>query len=293
VDVLPDTLTIDPEPARAAVTERTKAVVIMHYGGHPCRMAEFRRLADDHGLLLVEDAAHGLGGRLGGRPVGSHADVATFSFYANKNVTTGEGGALVGSAELVERARLLGRHGIDRTAWQRHGNRGAVAYDVVLPGLKYNMPDILAAIGIHQLRRLPDFVARRAAIAERYTSALRELPGVTVPFVEEGVESAWHLYAIQIWPQICGADRATVAERLALAGIATSVHFTPVHHTSYYSQFLGPAGLPVTDAVADRLLSLPCYPSMTDQAVDRVIESLASALRSGATRTRSTIGGSQ
>jgi dTDP-4-amino-4,6-dideoxygalactose transaminase len=284
VDVCADSLNVDPVLAEAAMTSRTRAIVVMHYGGHPCRTEAFRAIAETHGVLLIEDAAHGLGASQGGRPVGSFGDVAVFSFYANKNVTTGEGGMLVGSTELVERARLLGRHGIDRTAWQRHGNRGSAAYDVVLPGLKYNMPDILAAIGIHQLRRLPGFIARRAAIAARYSANLRELAGIEVPVVEADVESAWHLYAIRISHEVCGVDRAAVAERLAAAGIGTSVHFTPVHHTTFYRRFVGPAGLPVTDAVAQRLLSLPCYPGMSDEAVDRVIEAMCDAL-AGASAT--------
>jgi dTDP-4-amino-4,6-dideoxygalactose transaminase len=181
VDVEPETLNVDPEAVEAAVTPRTRAIIAMHYAGQPCDMDSLGAIARRNGLVLIEDAAHALGATYRGRPAGTLGDLAAFSFYSNKNMTTGEGGMLVGGRELVERARLLGRHGIDRSPWDRHGNRAPVAYDVVEPGLKYNMSDIAASIGIHQLARLEAFNRRRRTIAERYSSALAQLRGLRVP----------------------------------------------------------------------------------------------------------------
>jgi dTDP-4-amino-4,6-dideoxygalactose transaminase len=277
VDIQPHTLNVDPELVDAAVTGRTRALLIMHYGGHPCEMDQLRQIAGTAGLLLVEDAAHAIGAAYRGQPAGSFGDLAAFSFYANKNITTGEGGMLVGRADLVEKARLLGRHGIDRSAWQRHGNRGHADYDVVDAGLKYNLPDILAAIGIHQVRRLPDMIARRRWIAEEYSRCLADLPGLLLPATSTDVEHAWHLYQVQVDPSGAGLDRAELAARLAAAGIGTSIHFTPVHQLTRYRGMAQPGALAHTERAAARLLSLPCYPAMTDADVHRVVDAVRAA----------------
>ncbi|MGC5033395.1 DegT/DnrJ/EryC1/StrS family aminotransferase [Micromonospora sp. DT229] len=278
VDVEPDTLNLDPEQVASAVTDRTRVIVAMHYGGHPCEMDRLRQMADDHDLLLLEDAAHAIGADYRGRPVGSLGDAAAFSFYANKNMTTGEGGMLVGRADLVSAARLLGRHGIDRGAWLRHGSRGPAEYDVVDAGLKYNMSDILAAIGLHQLRRLPAFIARRTEIAERYTHELADLSALWLPRAAGHVRHAWHLYPVQIDPDRAGLDRDGLAASLAAAGIGTSMHFTPIHRLRTYRGLADPATLPHTERAADRLLSLPCYPAMSDDDVGRVVGAVRRAL---------------
>jgi dTDP-4-amino-4,6-dideoxygalactose transaminase len=270
-------LNLDPDLVAAAVTSRTRAIVAMHYGGHPCDLDRLRQIADRHGVLLVEDAAHAIGAEYHGRPAGSFGDLATFSFYANKNVTTGEGGMLVGRADLVRVARLLGRHGIDQSAWQRHGSRGPVGYDVIEGGLKYNMTDIAAAIGIHQLRRLDEFIARRTEIARRYSRDLAEVPGLSLPADSPHIRHAWHLYAVRVDPAVAQVDRDEVARRLADDGIGTSIHFTPLHRLSQYRKLAADTRLARTEHVAGRLLSLPCYPAMTDDDVTRVVSSVARA----------------
>ncbi|MDQ0990722.1 DegT/DnrJ/EryC1/StrS aminotransferase family protein [Streptomyces sp. V3I7] len=273
-DIEPTTLNIDPEAATAAITDQTKAIVVMHYGGHPCDLTAFRKLADEHGLILIEDAAHALHASRDGHRAGSVGDLAAFSFYANKVMTTGEGGMLVGRTDLIRVARPLGRHGIDSSAWRRHGQRNTADYEVTVPGLKYVMPDVTASIGLPQFTKLPAFTARRGEIAAVYTAALAGLPGLTLPTTLPGVEHGWFLYSVLIDPAIAPLDRNQVAQALReVHQIGTSAHFKPVHTlTGYRSLITSP--LPVTEAAAAQQLSLPCYPAMTDSDVDRVITAM-------------------
>ncbi|MFJ2577080.1 DegT/DnrJ/EryC1/StrS family aminotransferase [Kitasatospora aureofaciens] len=271
-EVDPITFNIDPKAVEQAITPKTRAIVVMHYGGHPCDLLAFRKIADDHGLVLIEDAAHALQAWRDGLRAGSVGDLAVFSFYANKVMTTGEGGMIVGRAELVQRARLLGRHGIDTSVWQRHGKRRTADYEVTVPGLKYTMPDITAAVGIQQFQKLPEFTARRSLIAASYDRSLAGLPGLRLPTVLDGVRHGWFLYPVLIEP-VGGRTRDTVANLLLDAyGIGTSVHFKPVHRLAAYRYLK--CHLPVTEQVAARQLSLPCYPAMTSTDVQRVIDAL-------------------
>ncbi|MFD7986928.1 DegT/DnrJ/EryC1/StrS family aminotransferase [Kitasatospora indigofera] len=271
-EVDPDTYNLDPVAAEAAIGHRTRAIVVMHYAGQPCDLAAFRKLADDHGLLLIEDAAHALHAWRDGTRAGSIGDLAVFSFYANKAMTTGEGGMIAGRADLVQAARLLGRHGIDSSVWQRHGKQRTADYEVTVPGLKYTMPDITAAVGVQQWRKLPDFTARRAQIAAAYDRSLAGLPGLRLPTVLDGVRHGRFLYPVLIDP-VRGRSRDTVADVLReVHRIGTSVHFQPVHRLAAY-RHTG-CHLPVTDQIAARQLSLPCYPAMTATDVQRVIDAL-------------------
>ncbi|MFB7675990.1 DegT/DnrJ/EryC1/StrS family aminotransferase [Kitasatospora purpeofusca] len=274
-DIDPTSLNLDPARTAEAITGRTRAIMVMHYGGQPADLATFRKLADDHGLLLFEDAAHALYARRDGVRAGSVGDLAVFSFYANKVVTTGEGGMLAGRGDLVQRARLLGRHGIDSSVWQRHGTRSTAAYEVTVPGLKYTMPDITAAVGIHQWAKLPAFTEARARIAAAYDQELAGLPGLHLPVVEAGVEHGRFLYPVLIDPT-SDRSRDSVAEALReVHGVGTSMHFQPVHRLAAY-RHIG-CHLPVTEHAAARQLSLPCYPAMTDD-VRRVIGALHTVL---------------
>ncbi|WP_307853140.1 DegT/DnrJ/EryC1/StrS family aminotransferase [Kitasatospora sp. RG8] len=268
----PVTFNLDPAAAERAVTHRTKAIVVMHYGGQPCDLAAFRKLADEYGLLLIEDAAHALHAWRDGARAGSVGDLTVLSFYANKVMTTGEGGMIAGRTELVQRARLLGRHGIGISVWQRHGTQRTADYEVTVPGLKYTMPDITAAVGLQQWRKLPDFTARRARIAASYDRSLAGLPGLLLPAVLDGVRHGWFLYAVLIDPVGC-RSRDSVADALReIHGIGTSVHFKPVHRLAAYRHL--ETDLPVTDRIAARQLSLPCYPAMTASDVQRVIDAV-------------------
>src|SRR5206468_2934900 len=201
VDVEADTLCLDPRRVAAALTPRTRVVMTVDYAGHPCDYDALRALTAPRGIRIVDDAAHALGAASHGRPVGcaALADVTAFSFYATKNLTTGEGGAAVtDDAALAERIRLLSLHGMNRDAWKRYGASGSWFYEIVAPGWKYNLSDLLAAIGVAQLERFDASQRRRREIVERYTRAFADVPEIRTPATRQGMTHAWHLYAIAL-----------------------------------------------------------------------------------------------
>jgi dTDP-4-amino-4,6-dideoxygalactose transaminase len=268
----PEELNLDPADVEAAVSKRTKAVIVLHYAGFPCDMAAVDEVAERHGLAVVEDAAHAPGASLGGRMCGTLGNVGCFSFFANKNLPVGEGGMLVTEdEELAARLRLLRSHGMTTLTWDRHQGH-ASSYDVVLPGFNYRLDEVRAAVGIVQLRRLPEENAGRARIAARYREALDGQQGLTMPFGDTSRERVpSHHLAVVLLPE--GADRAAVRTALDERGIQTSVHYPPIHtFSAYRSESRRP--LPRTDAVAERLLTLPLYGRMTDEQADAVVEGL-------------------
>ncbi len=276
VDVLSDTLCIDPEAVRAAITSRTKAVIPVHYAGHPAELDEVFTLADQHGLHVIEDAAHAVPTRYRGVSVGSRASFASFSFYATKNMTTGEGGALTGDPALLDRARVVGLHGMSRDAWKRFAKGGSWRYDVVLPGFKYNMTDIQAAIGMHQLDKLASFLTRRRQIVARYNEAFGSDRRLTPPTERSYAESSWHLYVLRVDATI---DRDSFIDELTARNIGSSVHYTPLHMMSFYAEKYGyaPEAVPVARAESGRMVSLPLHPRLTDDDVDDVIAAVLEA----------------
>lgn len=277
VDVEPDTLCIDPDQIDRAITTRTKAILPVHLYGHPCEMGRILDLARANELLVLEDAAHAPPAVYEGQSVGSIGDLTAFSFYATKNLTTGEGGMLTGDAELIERARPWALHGMTRDALSRYREEGSWYYEVVLPGFKCNMTDIQAALGLQQLRRLPGFQERRRAVAQRYSQALAELPEIEIPVERDGCESAWHIYAIRLRLERLRIDRARFIEEMTRRKISTSVHFIPVHLHPYYRDKYGfrPEDFPVTWESYRRLVSLPLHPGLTERDVEDVIEAVA------------------
>lgn len=282
VDSCPDDLNIDPAAVERAVTPRTRALMAVHFAGQPCRMDELLAIAARHRLFLLEDAAHAVGARHRGRPVGSIGDAAAFSFYATKNLTTGEGGMLTTNrADVDETARLYALHGMSRDAWRRYGREGAWYYEVVAPGFKYNMSDIQAALGLAQLAHLDERNARRAALARRLTAALAGCGAVETMTVRPEVEHAWHLYYILLNLDALRIDRAAFIEELAVRGIGTSVHFIPIYRHSYYREAFGlrSADFPVAESAYARLISLPLYPRMSERDVDRVAEAVLDVAR--------------
>lgn len=277
VDVSADTLNINPVAAATAVTPRTKAIIPVHLYGHPCDMDALQALAARRGLFLVEDAAHAVGAAWRGRAVGSIGQATVFSFYATKNLVTGEGGMITTNDDaLAANMRRWVLHGIDRDAWNRYAAGGRWYYEIVCPGYKCNMMDIQAALGLHQLRRLPAMQQRRQEIVNIYNAGLWDLPALTLPACRPRMQHAWHLYAIRLRLSRLAINRAGFIDALQQAGIGTSVHFIPLHRHPYYRQQYGlsAAQFPVADAAFERLISLPLYSRMTDDDAQRVVDAV-------------------
>jgi UDP-4-amino-4,6-dideoxy-N-acetyl-beta-L-altrosamine transaminase len=283
VDIRPDTFNIDVEKISAVITPKTRAIIPVHYAGQPCEMDEIMEIATKHKLLVIEDAAHAIAAEYKGRKVGTIGDVTCFSFYATKNLMTGEGGMVTTNhAELAEKIRILSLHGMSKDAWKRYTATGSWYYEVLSPGYKYNMTDIQASLGIHQLQKLEIFQKRREEIVKAYNQAFAGLDAVVPPFVQPGVKHAWHLYVIKIVPERLKIDRNRFIEALKEEGVGTSVHFIPVHLHPYYREKFGfkRGDFPRAEEAYDRVISLPLYPKMSDEDVGHVIE----AVRKVATR---------
>jgi len=307
-DVEPDTLNLDPKEVHRAIDRarkqlglKVKAILPVHLYGHPCDLCAILEIASEHNLAVVEDAAHSLpakyqgrmiGSRMiGSRTIGSRANaekvpvLTCFSFYATKNLTTAEGGLLVAPPEILEEARAWGLHGMNRDAWKRYGSEGSWFYDVVRPGFKYNMTDIQAALGLHQLRKLPAFHARRRSIVEQYNSAFARFAEVQTPTERADVEHAWHLYALRLNLDRLSITRAQFISELRERNVGSSVHFIPIHLHEYYRNKYGyrPEDFPIANREYPRLVSLPLFPRMTDQDVNDVVEAVTAVIHA---RTR-------
>jgi dTDP-4-amino-4,6-dideoxygalactose transaminase len=283
VDIDPATLNIDPRAVEAAITPRTKAVLPVHYAGLAADMGAILDIARRHGLKVVEDAAHALPTTCGGALVGTLAsDACVFSFYANKTMTTGEGGMLVTrDAALAKRARVMRLHGMSRDAFDRFtATKPSWYYEIVAPGFKYNLTDIAAALGLHQLKKARAFQARRAAIADAYDAALADLPLITPPRPRPGDDHAWHLYVLRL-AEGAPIGRDALIQHLYDAGIGCSVHYIPLHLQPYWREryALTPAMFPHSQRAYERMLSLPLYTRMSDADVARVADAVRSALR--------------
>lgn len=290
VDVEPAHLNLDPAAVRRLLEReyvrrdgawrhrisggRLRALVPVHYGGHPCDMPALQAMAAEYDLVVVDDAAHALPAAIGGREVGTMGCTTAFSFYATKTLTTGEGGMLTtDDPDIAARARLMALHGISRDAWKRYAADGSWSYEVVEAGYKYNLTDLAAALGRVQLRRLHAMRARRAEIAVRYRAAFEGSRVVEAPGVAHGVEHAWHLYPVRLRLDRLSIDRARFIQELRERRIGASVHFIPLHRQPFYARRYGynPADFPVAEAIYPRLVSLPIYSGMTDASVARVI----------------------
>lgn len=276
VDVEPDTLCIDPAAVEAALTDRTRAVVPVHYAGHPADMEALDALAAKHGFAIVEDAAHAVAACERGYRIGSRNDLAAFSFYATKNMTTAEGGALTGPPELLARVREYASHGMSADGWKRYDRTGSWQYDIVSAGFKYNMTDIQAALGLHQLAKLSRFQTRRTEIVRRYEEAFFAEPALELPVERNGVQSGWHLYVLRVRPERLSIGRDEFIRRLKARNIGTSVHYIPLHRMTYYARRYGlaPSDFPVASDAADRMISLPLHAGLKEEDVDDVIEAV-------------------
>ncbi len=278
-DIDERTLNISPESIEKAITPKTKAIMPVHVGGLPCDMDAILAIAKKHGLKVVEDAAHAFPVRYKGRMIGAlDSDAAVYSFYATKTITTGEGGMVVTkNKDMVKRIKTMRLHGIDRDAYDRYtSEKPAWYYEIVAPGYKYNMSDIMASMGIHQLKKAERMKARRREIAMRYTEALQRLP-LTLPYLPaEDEDNAWHLYPVHIRKDAPVMRDEFIKQMSFSAKIGCSVHFIPLHLQPYYRDKYGltPQMFPCATEAFESEVSLPIYPKMTDEDVEYVIEQI-------------------
>jgi len=291
VDVDPVTCNIDPTQLEAAITPCTRAVMVVHIAGLPAEMDATLAIAHAHGIPVIEDAAHAFPAKYRGRMVGTIGDLTAFSFYATKTLATGEGGMLTtANAEYAQRAAIMALHGISRDAWKRYSAEGSWFYEVLEPGYKYNMPDIAAALGLHQLARREWLLERRRAIAMRYHEAFSQMPELEPPPNPTHVEHAWHLYMLRLRPERLSITRDDCIRALTEAKIGTSVHFIPLHLHPYYrtTYHLAPQDFPnALDSYA-REISLPIYPGMTDDDVADAIAAVEGIVRQNRRQPKST-----
>ncbi len=279
VDVEPDTYNMDVGQIAAAISTRTRAILPVHFAGLPVDMDPLYALAEKHGLRVIEDAAHAIGTEYRGKRIGGFGDTQVFSFHPNKNITTGEGGAVVTrDQKLADSIALLRFHGMDREAWNRFGKSGNQHYEIITPGFKYNMMDMQAALGLHQLPALDGFIRRRTEIAARYQEILAGWPQWTLPRTPDYPHRhAWHLYAPLINPAEAHMDRDAFMQAMKERNIGTGLHYRAVHLYPYYRDQFGfkRGDFPNAESISDRIVSLPLFPGLSDSDQDRVIAAMA------------------
>ncbi len=278
VDVEPGTYNMDVAKIEKAVTGRTRAIMPVHFAGLPVDLDPLYAVAKKHGLRVIEDAAHAIGTEYKTRRIGSFGDIQVFSFHPNKNMTTGEGGCVATRDEqLASDVALLRFHGMDREAWNRFGKKGSQHYEIIAPGYKYNMMDMQAALGLHQLKALDGFIRRRTGIALRYQQELAGWPELSLPKAPAYAHRhAWHLYTPLVNPEKAGMDRDGFMQAMKERNIGTGLHYRAVHLYPYYREQFGfkRGDFPNAETVSDRIVSLPLFPSMTDADQDRVIAAM-------------------
>jgi perosamine synthetase len=294
VDIDSTTMNLDVELLEETVQrrcesgdgKRLKAIIPVHYAGYPCDMDTIMALASRYNLRIIEDAAHAFPTSYKRKMIGTLGDITCFSFYATKNITTGEGGMITtDNEEYANRMRIMSLHGISKDAWKRYTAEGSWYYEIIAPGYKYNLTDIAAGLGVAQLRKADAFLKRRMQIADRYHEAFQELNELDLPLVvggKEGTTHSWHLYVIRLNLQRLQIDRNRFIDELKRKGIGTSVHFIPLHIHPYYREVYGYQSddFPVAYEAYQRIISLPIYARMTDDDVTRVIESVTDIVKS-------------
>lgn len=291
VDIDPITLNIDPNRIEQALSSgahrRVKALMPVHFAGHPCDMDRLGAIARRHGIKIIEDAAHAVGAArmIEGRgmvKIGTIGDLSCFSFYATKNITTAEGGMITTEDDaLADRIAVASLHGMDRDAWKRYDASGSWYYEIHDTGFKYNLSDVHAAIGIVQLKRSDDFMRRRTSIAQFYNQAFQSEPALETPRTEAEIEHAWHLYVLKLRLDRLRIDRNRFLELLRERGVGTSVHCIPLHTMHFYRDRYGyrPGDFPIAEEVFSRCLSLPIYPAMSAEDISYVAETVLNLSR--------------
>jgi perosamine synthetase len=277
-DSVPGGFNMDPADAERRITERTRAIIPVHLAGEPCDLAAFQHLSEGNSFHLIEDAAHALPASYRDRRIGSISELTAFSFYATKSITTGEGGMLATNDEgYAKRASIMRLHGIRGDAWKRYTSEGSWFYEVIDAGLKANMPDLLAAIGLAQLKKADAFHERRCQIARTYLARLGKLDELEMPPTGNSTKAhSWHLFILRLRPSTLEINRSEMIRQLKECGIGTSVHFIPLHLHPYYQQAFGysKGDFPQAEDAYSRCVSLPIYPDMSNSEVERVIKTV-------------------
>ncbi len=294
VDVEMDTLNMDVSKIEEKITKKTKAIMPVHFAGHPCDMGKIMDIAKRHKLSVIEDAAHAIESEYNGKKVGNIGDFTSFSFYATKNITTGEGGMLTtNNDELAEKARMMSLHGISKDAWKRYGKEGYQHWELFYPGFKYNMFDIQAAIGIHQLKKIESFLKIRKKHVDMYNEAFKNIPEILPLKIKGRIKHAHHLYVIVIKTEELNADRDEIMNEIQNNGVGVGVHFRTLHLQPYYqnpnpkSKIRNPrlykrGMFPVAEYVSERVISLPLYPKMSvsdEKYVIKVVKEVIEGFR--------------
>jgi dTDP-4-amino-4,6-dideoxygalactose transaminase len=277
VDVEKGTMNIDPEKIEEAITPRTRAIIPVHFGGRPCNMNAIMDIAQRHDLIVIEDAAHCIEGWYKGKKIGNIGDMTCFSFYVTKNIVTGEGGMVTTNREVwADKIKMYGLHGLSKDAWRRYSDEGFIHYQVLFPGFKYNMMDIQASLGIHQMKRIDKYLKRRKAIWEKYNSAFSKLPVSCPAQPEKNTVHARHLYTLLIDTDKIKKTRDNVQQELHELNIGTGIHFISLHLHDYYRKTYDfkPDDFPNAKFISDRTISLPLSAKLTDGDVGDVIEAV-------------------
>ena len=273
-DIEPGTLTIDPRKIEAKITPRTRAIIPVHFAGHPCDMTPIQELADRHKLVIIEDAAHALESRYKRQKIGSLGNATAFSFYANKNITTGEGGMLVTNDDaLAETLRIMRLQGISRDAWKRYGKSGFSHWEQTLVGHKCNMSDLNASIGLHQIKKVERFMTLRKKYVSMYDRAFADVAELETPVVRDYATHAHHIYVGSLRLECLTIDRDGFLDAIQSAGIGVALHYVALHLQPYYVKNFNtkPQDFPIASNYSERVISLPLYPKMSSADVERVI----------------------
>lgn len=275
-DIREEDFNIDPEKVAGAVSDKTRAIIPVHYAGRACDLMRLEQIAEPYKIAIIEDAAHAFGTEYRGRRIGAWGHLAVYSLHAVKNITTGEGGmAVADDAELIDRMRILSLHGMNRDAWNRFAPGAKWQYDIIEPGYKYNMMDLQAAIGLQQLKRAPEILAKRRLLAERYQQGLGDLELLRLPGAPEDGVPSWHLYPVLLDLEQLRIDRDRFIHELSQKGVTANVHYHPVHLFSCYRRMgYGPGLCPVAEHIWQQEITLPLYSRMTSEYQQRVIESV-------------------
>jgi dTDP-4-amino-4,6-dideoxygalactose transaminase len=285
VDIAKDSFLIDPDAIEERITEKTRAIIPVHFAGYPCDMDRINEVAREHDLTVIEDAAHALGAKYDDRMIGEGSNFTCFSFYVTKNITAGEGGMVVtNDGEVIARMRCYGLHGMTRGAWQRYAHHGKLHYDIVYPGYKYNMPDLSASVALQQLKKLEGFIARRAHYAKMYFELLKDQEALVLPTslcpTSPSVRCAWHLYPVIIRPEKLRCSRDEVMQALIKENIGAATHFRGVFEQPYYRDKYGFRGeaFPNAKFVSDHVFSIPLATKLNEQDIQDVVNGLNKVL---------------